>query len=198
VTVPAWICIWNMSGENVARVTGILTGGGGRAGGKGSSFIGQVPRYEPDEATTASCQIHPSLSFIIQICALLGYYAASNGYPLLTRPETSVKDYHLTLHNTPEERRSYKSRGGSLKHGFSSHSTIRRCLVLKLPTLSQRKPQNGAHTISELHAHRTTLKRRYTSSGIRAVSALKTCVLSRATGRPGDYRNQLPSLVSAI
>jgi hypothetical protein len=30
-------------------------------------------------------------------------------------PETSVKDYHSTLRNTPEERRSRQHRGGSLK-----------------------------------------------------------------------------------
>jgi hypothetical protein len=30
-------------------------------------------------------------------------------------PETSVKDYHLTLYNTVEERRSHQNRGGSLK-----------------------------------------------------------------------------------
>jgi hypothetical protein len=33
-------------------------------------------------------------------------------------PETSVKDYHSRLHNTPEQRRSHGHRGGSLKsHG---------------------------------------------------------------------------------
>jgi hypothetical protein len=54
-------------------------------------------------------------------CALLGYYASSNGNPLPTfrnnvsvlkglgptRPETSVKDYHSTLRKTPKERRSH-------------------------------------------------------------------------------------------
>jgi hypothetical protein len=30
-------------------------------------------------------------------------------------PETSVNDYHSTLLNTPEERRSHQHRGGSLK-----------------------------------------------------------------------------------
>jgi hypothetical protein len=30
-------------------------------------------------------------------------------------PETSVKDYHSTLRNIPEECRSYEHRGGSLK-----------------------------------------------------------------------------------
>ena len=70
---------------------------------------------------------------INEICALLGYYAASCGNPLPTfrdsvsvpssrakkskktwplnmgpirYPETSVKDYHSTLRNTPEECRS--------------------------------------------------------------------------------------------
>jgi hypothetical protein len=120
--------------------------------------------------------------FSVEICVLLGYYAASNGNPLPTFrdnvsvpfsmvkkskkkknyaasngnslptfrddvsvrssrtkkskkkkkkkknswtswpltgpircPETSVKDYHSTLHNIPEERRSHQHRGGSLK-----------------------------------------------------------------------------------
>jgi hypothetical protein len=56
---------------------------------------------------------------IDEICALLGYYAPSNGNPLPTFrnnvplkigpircPETTVKDYHSTLRNTPAERRS--------------------------------------------------------------------------------------------
>ena len=33
----------------------------------------------------------------------------------IRRPETSVKDYHSTLRNIPEERRSHQHRGGSLK-----------------------------------------------------------------------------------
>jgi hypothetical protein len=68
-----------------------------------------------------------------------GYDAASNGNPLPTFrdsvcpifkgqefqknkagkkircPETSVKDYHSTLRNTPEEGISHLHRGGSLK-----------------------------------------------------------------------------------
>jgi hypothetical protein len=57
-----------------------------------------------------------------QICALLGYYATSNGNPLPTFlgnvslpssrvkmgpircPKTSIKDYHYTLRNAQEER----------------------------------------------------------------------------------------------
>jgi hypothetical protein len=31
------------------------------------------------------------------------------------RPETSVQDYHSTLRNIPDERRSHEHRGGSLK-----------------------------------------------------------------------------------
>jgi hypothetical protein len=67
-----------------------------------------------------------------EVGAVLGYYTASNGNPLPTFrknvsvpssrvkkakktledvtdtcPETSVKDYHSTLRNTPEERRSH-------------------------------------------------------------------------------------------
>jgi hypothetical protein len=71
-----------------------------------------------------------------EICALLGYYAASSGNPLPTfpdnvsvpssrvrkltyrplkmgpicSPETSIKDYHSTLRNIPEECRSHQFR----------------------------------------------------------------------------------------
>jgi hypothetical protein len=74
-------------------------------------------------------------------CALLGYYAALSGsyvptfrdkpsvpsstvkkstsWPFKMGPircaETSVKDYHSTLRNIPEERRSHLHSGGSLK-----------------------------------------------------------------------------------
>jgi hypothetical protein len=60
-----------------------------------------------------------------EICDLLGYYAPSSSNPLSTFrekvgvpssrvkkmgpiscPETSVKDYHSTVHNIPEDRRS--------------------------------------------------------------------------------------------
>jgi hypothetical protein len=79
----------------------------------------------------------------IEICALLRYNAASSGntlptfrdnvsvtssrvkkskktsWPLKMRPircpETSVKYYHSTLRNIPEERRSHQHRGGSVK-----------------------------------------------------------------------------------
>jgi hypothetical protein len=56
-----------------------------------------------------------------EICALVGYYAASNGNHLPTfQDNVSVpdlwyryvvpkrKDYHSTLRNAPEERRSHK------------------------------------------------------------------------------------------
>jgi hypothetical protein len=65
---------------------------------------------------------------VVEICALLGHYAESNRNPLPTFrdrvsvpssrvkksknmgptrcPKASVKDYHSTLRNTPEERRS--------------------------------------------------------------------------------------------
>jgi hypothetical protein len=75
------------------------------------------------------CKISGFLCDVDEICALLGYYAASSGNPLPTFrnnvsvpssrvknsslrirpircPETSVKYYHSTLHNIPEERRS--------------------------------------------------------------------------------------------
>ena len=73
-----------------------------------------------------------------EICVLLGYYQASCGDCLPTFrdnisipslrvkspsrkmgpircPETSVKNYHTTARNTPEERRFLQHRGGSLK-----------------------------------------------------------------------------------
>jgi hypothetical protein len=37
-------------------------------------------------------------------------------------PETSVKDYHLTLRNTSAERRSHQHRGGSLKSRMAKNS----------------------------------------------------------------------------
>jgi hypothetical protein len=46
-------------------------------------------------------------------------------------PETSVKDYHSTLPNTSEERRSQQHRGGSLKSRiayFASHFTANHSL----------------------------------------------------------------------
>jgi hypothetical protein len=47
---------------------------------------------------------------ILQICGLLGYYAG-----LIHCPETSVNNYHMPPHNTPEDPRFYQHRGGSLK-----------------------------------------------------------------------------------
>ena len=73
----------------------------------------------------------------VENCPLLGYYAASSGNSLPTCwdnlsapfsrvsawllmgpiccPETSVRNYHYTLRNSPEERGSHLLRGGSLK-----------------------------------------------------------------------------------
>jgi hypothetical protein len=60
---------------------------------------------------------------VADICALLGHYAASNGRSSLDLvaledgTDTSVKVYHSTLRNTPEERRSQNfscSAGGSV------------------------------------------------------------------------------------
>jgi hypothetical protein len=65
-------------------------------------------------------------------CALLGYYASSSGDTLWTIrdnlsnyrslnmgpkdcTETSERNYHYSLHNSPEERSSHILRGGSLK-----------------------------------------------------------------------------------
>ena len=67
----------------------------------------------------------------LENCALLGYYAASNDNFLPTFrdnlsvpssspepigcPETSVRNYHYSLHNSPVECGSHLLRGGSLK-----------------------------------------------------------------------------------
>ena len=69
----------------------------------------------------------------LNVCALLGHYAAYGAQSLSTfrgklsvpswplkmgptgYPETSVRHYHYTLRNVPEERRSHLPRGGSLK-----------------------------------------------------------------------------------
>jgi hypothetical protein len=66
---------------------------------------------------------HSHKGFIIlEICALLGYYATSCGNCLPTCcPETSVNNYYTALRNIPEERRSHKHRGGSLKSRFVIH-----------------------------------------------------------------------------
>jgi len=77
--------------------------------------------------------------FIVENCALPDYYAASSGSSLPTFPdnlsvpssggkslkmrptvcpETSVTNYHYTLRNSLEERRSHVLRGGSQKSLF--------------------------------------------------------------------------------
>jgi hypothetical protein len=67
-----------------------------------------------------------------QICALLGYYAASCGNCLLTHcHETSVNNYHTMSRNIPEERRSHQHRGGSLKS--SDLSASRSVALLTVP-----------------------------------------------------------------
>jgi len=53
-------------------------------------------------------------------CPLRDYYAPSSGNSLLTfrgnvSPDTSVRNYHCSLRNNPEERSSHPSRGGSVK-----------------------------------------------------------------------------------
>jgi hypothetical protein len=82
----------------------------------------------------SSVNCHFALTCSDGICALLGVYAASSGNRLPTFrhnrsdlqgswskmgpigcPETSVKDYHSTLRNIPEERRYRQHRGGSLR-----------------------------------------------------------------------------------
>ena len=87
------------------------------------------------------CDNSGAIPLTLAICALLEYYAASSDNPLPTFrgttyrshlqgssfsswtsrplkigpircPETSVKDYHLTLRNIADERRSHQRRGG--------------------------------------------------------------------------------------
>jgi len=57
----------------------------------------------------------------VETWALLAYYAARSDDSLptfrynLSGPEISVRIYHYTLRNSPEERSSHTLRGGSLK-----------------------------------------------------------------------------------
>jgi hypothetical protein len=49
-------------------------------------------------------------------CTLLGYCTGSSGNPLPTfQHKTSVRNYHYSLHNNPEQRSSHLLCGGSLK-----------------------------------------------------------------------------------
>jgi len=81
------------------------------------------------------------ISFVVENCDLLGYHTMSSGNSLLTfwdilsipssrvnnsRPlkmipigcaKTSVRNYHYSLCNSPEEYSSHPLRGGSLKSG---------------------------------------------------------------------------------
>jgi hypothetical protein len=76
-----------------------------------------------------------NITNVVEIYALLGYYSAYNGNSLLTFrdilsvpsskvpwiwyreevPKRRVRNYHCTLRNIPEERRSHLHRGRSLK-----------------------------------------------------------------------------------
>jgi len=74
---------------------------------------------------------------VFENCAVLGYYATYNGNSVPTFrdnfPETSVRNYHYTVRNNPEERSSHLPRGGSLKsHGVYWYTRVfryvtRRC-----------------------------------------------------------------------
>jgi hypothetical protein len=46
-------------------------------------------------------------------------------------PETSVNNYHTTPRNIPEERRSHKHRGGSLKSKLFVFIVINNCFVIQ-------------------------------------------------------------------
>jgi hypothetical protein len=105
---------------------------------------GSVSRNVSNYWTTLCCNRDGIVNIVLEeFCALLGYYAKSSCNPLPTFrdnvsipssrikkskkksgpfkmgqircPETSVKCYHSTLRNTPEERTSHQHRGGSLK-----------------------------------------------------------------------------------
>jgi hypothetical protein len=78
------------------------------------------------------------MNTISVICALLSYYAASNGNPLPTFRDFLTledgadtlsrnvsKDYHWTLRNTAEGRRSHQQIGGSLKSPSAYVVTMR-------------------------------------------------------------------------
>jgi hypothetical protein len=109
----------------------------------------------------------------LEICALLGNYAAYGGFFLADAPEqaigwplkmgstgctaTSVMNYHYTLSNTPEERRSHLLRGGSLKPRTACfyslwNSTHAPLLKLQIANLRNPPPQ----TQSNIHMHADT------------------------------------------
>ena len=94
-------------------------------------------------------------------CALLNYYTASSGNPLptfrdnlsvsssrvkkssslkvrqITCPETSVRNYHYSLHYKPEERSSLLLRVGSLKLHLSKSVTPLKWAELNLKQFNQ-------------------------------------------------------------
>ena len=79
-------------------------------------------------------------------CALLGYYAASSGNFLpIDCPEkkTSVRNYHYSLRNNPEERSSHLLRGGRLNSCNGEGSF-------------QRKQENAVKYGARLRGWRTT------------------------------------------
>jgi hypothetical protein len=60
---------------------------------------------EEDSCCTLGEELEPYDQFLLEICTLLGYYAACDD---------------TTLHNIPEEHRSDQHRGGSMKSGLVS------------------------------------------------------------------------------
>ena len=49
-------------------------------------------------------------------CPILVYNTSSSGNSLPTNcPETSIRNYHYSMRNNPDERSSHLLRGGSLK-----------------------------------------------------------------------------------
>jgi hypothetical protein len=86
--------------------------------------ISCIKNYLPRQLSRTS-PLHTGRTKTREICALLEYYAASNGNPLPTfrdnvsvpssRVKKSVKDCHSTLRSTPKERSPQQHSGGSLK-----------------------------------------------------------------------------------
>jgi hypothetical protein len=91
----------------------------GCSGGQHHAPTASTPGKRPPRLGAAP---HPFWKFwwtemSLEICALLRYYAASGGNSLpmlIVCPETSVRNYHCTLRNIPEDSLSYLLQSGSL------------------------------------------------------------------------------------
>jgi len=93
------------------------------------AFITHGRVTKPNELRTVRISYNYSVFYVILYSALLGYYIAGSGNSLPTFrdnpsvpswgpkccPETSVRNYHYSLRNNPEERSFHLLRGGKIE-----------------------------------------------------------------------------------